>query len=159
MEKAEQILQKKGAQGLKISGTGSFGKKGLSILRTFCEISDTERKVAAEAKWLPQLNLNSSEMALLKNGLWNLPSSHPLLRFENRCIDALSLSYLVEERYLDNFTIDVCIGKMIDQSNIKSTLYLPTEFYTWMENNDRDFKERQLQRQALQSHLHIYVMA
>ena len=139
--------------GVVIQGFGQFSEQGLRTLRTFCTITETNYKVAAEARWLSGLNCTPEELILLQEVLWNRPTSSPILRFDRKSIDVISFCDLAEERYIDSFVIDVCISKYIEESTIcgkEDTMYFPTEFLQWMQVNDKAFKIRNLKARALQ---------
>ena len=79
--------------------------------------------------------------------------SNPVLRSDKKAIDVISFSDLCEERYIDSFVIDTCIGKYIEEAPTQGkydTLYLPTEFFQWMESDNKAFKVRQLTGKASQ---------
>ena len=130
-----------------INGFGQFTEEGLSTLKKFCEIFKTKRKIAAEARWLSGLGCTSRELTVLQSVLWNQPTTSSVLRFDF----IISFSDLAEERYIDSFVIDVCIGKYIEESTTQwkeDTLHLPTEFFQWMQVNDKAFKLAQLKVRA-----------
>ena len=153
---AEKLLseeRRKGhhPSGVVIKGFGQFTEDGLRTLQKFCEIPDTKRKIAAEARWLSGLNCTSRELTVLQSVLWNRPTTSSVLRFGPKSIDVISFCDLAEERYIDSFVIDVCIGKYIEESNTQGrqdTLHLPTEFFQWMQVNDKAFKLAQLKARA-----------
>ena len=156
---AEKILsdEKKTGRnpsGVRIKDIGHFSEQGLSVLNKFSVISETKRKVDSEAKWLPQITSSPGELAILQDVLWNKPSSSPVLHCNQKALDVISFSDLCEERYIDSFVVDVCIGKYIEEAALThgqdDTLYLPTEFYQWMEMDDKAFKLRQLAAKASQ---------
>lgn len=150
---AEKLLsneKKKGnhPSGVVIQGCGQFSEQGLRILRKFCSISETKQKVTAEARWLSDLNCPAGELALLETVLWNQPVTNTVLRFHQKAIDVLSFCDLAEERYIDSFIIDVCIGKFIEESTTQGkedTIFFPTEFFQWMQASDKAFKLRKLE--------------
>jgi len=153
---AEKLLseeRRKGnhPSGVVIKGFGQFTEEGLRTLQKFCEIPETKRKIAAEAKWLSGLNCTSRELTVLQSVLWNRPTTSSVLRFDPKSIDVISFCDLAEERYIDSFVIDVCIGKYIEESTTQGredTLHFPTEFFQWMQVNDKAFKLAQLKARA-----------
>ena len=155
---AETLLadeRKKGndAFGVVINGVGQFSEQGLRILKKFCAISETQHNVNAEARWLAQLNCTQRELGLLQAVLWNKPARSPILVCDHKAIDVLSFSDLVEERYIDSFVIDVSICKYIEENysqQQENTLYLPTDFFQWMQVQDKQFKLRKLRERSLQ---------
>ena len=153
---AEKILseeRRKGnhPSGVMIKGFGQFTEEGLRTLQRFCEIPETKHKIAAEARWLSGLNCTLRELTVLQSVLWNRPTTSSVLRFGPKSIDVISFCDLAEERYIDSFVIDVCIGKYIEESNAQGredTLHLPTEFFQWMQVNEEAFKQEQLKARA-----------
>jgi hypothetical protein len=141
-------MRRQNATGICINGVGDFNEQSLSILKKFCNIAETNKKVSAEANWLAQVDCSFSEMVNLDNVLWHTSPNHPIVSLGNKFIDVLSFSDLIDERYIDNFTIDICIGKFLESNNT-STLYLPSEFHTWMEIDDKDFLIEQLRKQTV----------
>ena len=136
-----------------ISGLGQFSEQGLRTLKTFCAISETKHKVTAESKWLAELNCTQEELKLIQRVLWNKPTANPILVCDYKAIDVLSFSDLAEERYIDSFVIDVSISKYIEESysqGHENTLYLPTEFFQWMQVQDKGFKLGKLNERASQ---------
>ena len=158
LEQAEKLLsgeRKKGHHptGVTIRGVGHFSEQGLSVLKKFSFISETRQKVTSEAQWLSQVTSTPGEQAVLQEVLWNRPMSNPVLRSDKKAIDVISFSDLCEERYIDSFVIDTCIGKYIEEACTQGkydTLYLPTEFFQWMESDNKAFKVRQLAGKASQ---------
>lgn len=76
-----------------------------------------------------------------------------ILRCGNKAIDALSFCDLVGERYIVSFVIDVCINKYVEESYIQGrqdTLFFPTEFFHWMNCDDKVFQLTQLEERASQ---------
>ena len=76
-----------------------------------------------------------------------------VLRFHQKAIDVLSFCDLAEERYIDSFVIDVCIGKFIEESATQGkedTVFFPTEFFQWMQASDKAFKLRKLEASVSQ---------
>ena len=88
-------------------------------------------------------------MARIKKALWNQPTNSPIVRFGKKSIDVSSFAELDEERFVDSFVIDVCIAKFIEADEKSEILYLPTEFYDWMNSSDQIFKESQVAKEAL----------
>ena len=141
------------ACGVVIPGLGQFSERGLRILKTFCVISETKHNVTAEARWLAELNCTQQEFELFQSVLWNKPTTSPILACDDKVIDVVSFSDLVEERYIDSFVIDVSINKYIEESYSQGqefTLYLPSEFFQWMQVQDKDFKLSKLKEIASQ---------
>ena len=67
----------------------------------------------------------------LQDAFWHHPTNRPILKYGKKGLDATSFSDLVEERYINNFVIDICISKFLDEAreNGKNdTVYFPTEF-------------------------------
>ena len=75
------------------------------------------------------------EILAIKDVLWNKTSSETVLRAGQKSIDVASFSTLVEERYLDNFVIDVTILKFLQDCKGSKALYLPSETHTWLQTN------------------------
>ena len=152
VERAQTLLsneRRKGSNptGVVINGIGHFSVHGLSVLKQFSSISETKCKVTAEAQWLSQVTSSPGELTLLQNILWNSPTRIPLLRSGQKVIDIISFSDLCEERYIDCFLVDVCISKFVEEARIQGgdeTLFLPTDFFQWMQTDDRTFKLSQL---------------
>lgn len=139
--------------GVRIRGIGHFSEQGLSVLKKFAFMSETRHKVISEAQWLSHVTSTPGEQAVLQDNLWNRPMSNPVLRSEKKAIDVVSFSDLCEERYIDSFVVDTCIGKYIEEARTQGnndTLYLPTDFFLWMETDDKAFKVRQLAAKASQ---------
>lgn len=83
--------------------------------------------------------------------LWNKPPTSQVLSCNHKVIYVLSFSDLVEERYIDNFAIDVCVDKYIEESYKKETdctLYFPTEVFQWMEVSNKEFKLMKLKERT-----------
>ena len=75
----------------------------------------------------------------------------PVLALDHKAVDVLSFSDIVGERYIDSFVIDVSISKYIEESFSQGqhfTLYLPTEFFQWMQVQDKDFKLQKIKERA-----------
>ena len=155
---AEELLSEerqngRNPTGVVIKGIGHFSEHGLSVLKRFSVICETRRKVTSEAQWLLQVTSAPGELTLLQNVLWNRPTSFPVLRSGQKVIDVISFSDLCEERYVDSFVVDVCIQKYVEEACIQGkddTLFLPTDFFQWMETNDKTFKLSQLAAMASQ---------
>ena len=75
------------------------------------------------------------EISAIKDILWNKSSSETVLRAGQKSIDVASFSTLVEERYLDNFVLDVTILKFLQDCQGSKALYLPSETHTWLQTN------------------------
>lgn len=158
LERAETLLtdarqKQNNPLGVVISGLGQFPEQGLRILKKFCAISETKHKVTAESKWLAELNCTQDELKLIQRVIWNKPTANPILACDYKAIDVLSFSDLAEERYIDSFVIDVSISKYIEESyshGHENKLYLPTEFFQWMQVQDKGFKLGKLKERASQ---------
>lgn len=158
LERAETLLtdarqKQNNPLGVVISGLGQFSEQGLRILKKFCAISETKHKVTAESKWLAKLNCTQDELKLIQRVIWNKPTANPILACDYKAIDVLSFSDLAEERYIDSFVIDVSISKYIEESyshGHENKLYLPTEFFQWMQVQDKGFKLGKLKERASQ---------
>ena len=110
-------------------------------------------KVTAESKWLAELNCTQDELKLIQRVLWNKPTANPILACDYKAIDVLSFSDLAEERYIDSFVIDVSISKYNEKSysqGHENTFYLPTEFFQWIQVQDKGFKIGKLKERASQ---------
>ena len=136
IEKSQKILnnaQKAGKNptGIDIVGKGQFSESALCTLKRFCTLAHTSHKVSAEANWLSQMRCSSGDLMRLQDALWHHPTNRPILKYGKKGLDATSFSDLVEERYINNFVIDICISKFLDEAreNGKNdTVYFPTEF-------------------------------
>ena len=100
---AEKLLseeRRKGnhPSGVMIKGFGQFTEEGIRTLQRFCEIPETKRKIAAEARWLSGLNCTLRELTVLQSVLWNRPTTSSVLRFGPKSIDVNSFCDLAEER-------------------------------------------------------------
>ena len=152
IQKAQKVLhdaRKAGMNptGVDIVGKGWFSESALCILKRFCTLADTSRKVAAEANWLSKMKCSSEDLVRLQDALWHHPTNHPILKYGKKGLDSTSFSDLVEERYIDSFVIDICISKFLDDAREEGkndTVYFPTEFYDWMSCNDKNFQQLQL---------------
>ena len=152
IQKAQKVLldaKKAGMNptGIDIEGKGQFSESALCILKRFCTLADTTRKVSAEANWLSKMKCSPEDLVRLQDALWHHPTNHPILKYGKKGLDSTSFSDLVEERYIDSFVIDICIGKFLDEAreNGKNdTVYFPTQFYDWMSCNDKNFQQLQL---------------
>ena len=85
-----------------------------------------------------------AEICAIKDVLLNKSASETVLRVGHKSIDVASFSTLVEERYLDNFVIDVSISRFIQDSQNSKALYLPSETHTWMETKNNEFVRRKI---------------
>lgn len=158
LQSVEKLLYDEKQKGNKPSAVqircfGRFSEEGLRILRKFCSIRETKHKVAGEARWLSEVNCTGREVALLQSVLWNLPVTSTILRFCRKSIDVISFSDLAEERYIDSFVIDVCVGKFVAESIAQGqndTISFPTEFFQWMMVKDKPFKIKELKAHASQ---------
>lgn len=136
--------------GVTISDLGTFSRNGVTVLKKFCEISSLRAHIQSEERWLEANpdGLSRADISAIKEVLWNQRGDKTVLRAGRKSIDVSSFSTLVEERYLDNFVIDVCISWFLQdcQSQIGSkALYLPSETHTWLSTNSRQFIEGKLQ--------------
>ena len=61
----------------------------------------------------------SGDLVPLQYALWHHPTNHPTLKCGKKGLDCTSFSDLVEERYIDNFVIDICISKFLDDAQEK----------------------------------------
>jgi len=145
--KAEEVLREKKCNGICITGLGSFTEQGLTMLSKFCDLATVKEKVTKEASWLSKVGCSPSEMASLESVLWHKEPNYPILKVGKKVVDVMSFSDLTGERYIDNFIIDVCIGKYLECS--VNTIYLPSEFHTWMRTNDKEFQVQQLKLQVM----------
>ena len=141
VEEAEKALRRKKCQqeptGVAIANLGTFSRNGIAILKKFCEISSLKGSIRTEERWL-QIetdDLSVPEISAIKDILWNKSSSETVLRAGQKSIDVASFSTLVEERYLDNFVIDVTILKFLQDCQGSKALYLPSETHTWLQTN------------------------
>ena len=154
IEKAQKLLSDeraagKNPTGIEIQGHGQFSENALSVLKRFCTIAETSRKVSAEADWLLQMKFSPGDLVQLQDVLWHHPASYPIIRHGKKAIDPNSFSDLVGERYIDSFVIDICINKILDESRSNGrnvTVYFPSEFYDWMNSDDKQFQQLQLSR-------------
>ena len=153
IERAETLLiderdKRKDILGVVIPGLGQFSKQGFRILKKYCIVSETKQKVTEEARWLAEVNCTQGEFELLHSALWNKPMTSPVLALDHKAVDVLSFSDIVGERYI---VIDVTISKYIEESFSQGqhfTLYLPTEFFQWMQVQDKDFKLQKIKERA-----------
>ena len=86
------------------------------MLKHFCTIAETSRKVSAEADGLLQMKFSPGDLVQLQDVLWHQPASYPILRHGKKAIDPNSFSDLKGKRYIDSFVIDICINKILDES-------------------------------------------
>ena len=129
---------------------GTFSRDWISILKKFCLIFSLHAVIRSEERWLAnnQDGLSVAAISAIKEVLWDQGSSETVLRAACKSIDVSSFSTLVEERYVDNFVIDVTISRFLQdcQGQMGSkTLYLPSETHAWLSTNDRQFIDRKLQ--------------
>ena len=135
--KAQKLLREeqnagRNPSGIDIEGAGEFSETSFSILQQFCRITETYYKANSERNWLLGVDCSPKDLALLQDALWYHPASNPFLRYERKGIDPTSFADLVEERYIDNFIIDICISKFslettVDKRN--EIVYFPTEVF------------------------------
>lgn len=89
--------------------------------------------------------LSMAEAFVIKDALWNQGENTTVLRVGDKSTDVASFSTLVEEQYLDNFVIDVCILCFLQHFQGRSkALYLPSETHTWLKTNNIHFIHRKL---------------
>ena len=158
IERAETLLiderdKGKDVLGVIIPGLGQFSKQGLRILKKYCIVSETKQKVTDEARWLAEVSCTQGEFELLQSALWNKLMTSPVLTLDHKSADALSFSDLVGERYIDSFVIDVSISKYIEESFSQGqdfTMYLPHEFFQWMQVQVKEFKLQKIKERASQ---------
>lgn len=136
--------------GVVIGNLGAFSRDGLAVLRKYCEISALRLSVRSEERWLTEYHdgLSADEISCIQDGLWNHRTSEPILRADRKSLDVASFSTLVEERYVDNFVIDVTMWyyhQDCQKQVNSSTLYLPSEIHTWLKTNDHQFLHRKLE--------------
>lgn len=141
VEEAEKALRRKKCQqeptGVDIANLGTFSRNGIAILKKFCEISSLKASIRTEERWLqiePD-DLSVPEILAIKDVLWNKSSSETVLRAGQKSIDVASFSTLVEERYLDNFVIDITILKFLQDCQGSKALYRPSETHAWLQTN------------------------
>ena len=153
VERAEDLLsderkEGKNPSGIDIKGMGRFSEDSLAVLRQFCTIADTNRKVSSEAHWLSQVSCSSEDLVRIQDALWHQSASSIVLRFGKKSIDVTSFSDLVEERYIDSFVLNISISKYLEEARENGqgydTLYFPTECFEWLKSHNRQFKERQV---------------
>lgn len=65
-----------------------------------------------------RVGCSPKDVALLQDALWHHPASIPFLRYEKTGIDTILFADLVEERYIDNFIIDICISKFFEKTTV-----------------------------------------
>lgn len=141
VEEAAKVFRRKKCQqepaGVAIANLGTFSRIGIEILKKYCEISFLKASIQTEERWLQieQDDLSASKILAIKDVLWNKISSKTVLRVGQKSIDVASFSTLVEERYLDNFIIDVTILKFLQDCQGSKALYLPSETHTWLQTN------------------------
>ena len=103
--------------------------------------------MSTEANWLLKMKCCPTDLTLLQGALWPHPVSTPIPRYEKESIDASSFTDLVEEWYIDSFTINVCISKFTDDNRNDGkdeTIYSLSDFSAWMKQPDEDLKKKQL---------------
>jgi hypothetical protein len=145
-----RMSRKSTPSGIFIQGFGSFSIQGLSIFKKMSFISESKMKVSAsaESRWMASNDYFSfSDKELIMKALWHTTSNKPILQFQRKCIDPMNYCEIIGERYIDNFVIDICIGKYLEEANKQgygNTLYLPTELFCWMTSDDKAFKYQKL---------------
>ena len=137
-------------KGVVIGNLGAFSRDGLAVLRKYCEISALRLSVRSEERWLTEYHdgLSVDEISCIKEALWNHRTSESILRADRKSLDVASFSTLVEERYVDNFVIDVTMWyyhQDCQKQVNSSTVYLPSEIHTWLKTNDHQFLHRKLE--------------
>ena len=87
----------------------------------------------------------------MSRALWEMKPTQPLLKQNGKSIDVDSLAELCLERYLDNFTIDICISHYVANSANASigTMLLPTDAWDWMKCGDRNFIKEKIKASPL----------
>ena len=136
--------------GVNITGIRKFSKEGLAVLKQFCVIADTKRKVSSEANWLAHLKCSPEDVRQLQEALWHHSESTVILRYEKKSVDVASFSDLAEERYIDSFVLDISIAKFIEEARANGkddTLYFPTEVYEWMRSRSKEIKQAKLTKE------------
>ena len=137
--------------GINIVGIGQFSERGLSVLKQFCTIANTRRKVCSEADWLNQLRCSSPDLVRIQEALWHQPATNIILKFGKKSIDVTSFADLALERYIDSFVIDISIGKYLEEARMngnENTMYFPSELYDWMKAPNINFKRKRIARTA-----------
>ena len=140
----------KNPSGVNITGIGKFSEEGLNVLKQFCVIADTNRKVSSEANWLARLKCSPADVKQLQEALWHHSPSTTILRHGKKSIDVASFSDLAEERYIDSFVLDISIAKFLEEARENGkddTLYFPTEVYEWMRSGSKEFKQAKLKKE------------
>lgn len=151
----ERGKQKRSPTGVKMFGFGNFDLNGVGVLRKFCSVATTKRKLNSEQRWMSKTEgCTDREKEAIMKALWHTESHQAILKFQRKSVDSLNFAELVEERYLDNFVIDICIGKCLEEARSNgnnTTVYLPSEFFTWMTSDVKSFKSRKLMRLVQQT--------
>ena len=152
VNEAEKALRSKEGQpcpaGVTISNLGTFSRDGIAVLRKFCDIANIRALIRTEERWLDQANsdgLSMAEIYAITEVLWNRRVTETVLQGCQKSIDVSSFSTLVEERYLDNFVIDVTISWFLKDLKGSKTIYLPSEMHSWLKTNDSHFVQQKLQ--------------
>ena len=137
-----KATEKEHPSGIKIPSFGNFDLQALDVLKKFCLAATSKKEISSEERWIFK-SQTRKEKKEIKRALWHTVTNKPILKFQRKAIDPISYSDLVEERYLDNFVIDIFIGKYEEQARQHgnyTTLYLPSEFFFWMSWNKREFQ-------------------
>lgn len=138
VKKAEDLLKKEKKKFpnrslcVVISAVGKISNDGQSVLSKFCEIVEIAH--AEERQWLNQFQ-SSAGIRDIEMALWEQPCNYPLLRYGKKCIDVQSFSDVVGERWIDNFVIDVSLGKFLQDAQNQgndNTLYFPSDLFEWV---------------------------
>lgn len=126
-----------------IGNFGCFSKDGIHLLLKMCEVRRVELEIRGEQLWLNKNDgLSDVEKKCIQEVLWDCNRDQTLLKAGSKSIDLQSFVTLAEERYLDNFIIDTVICKVIELERLngnETTLYLPSEMFSWLESSDNNF--------------------
>lgn len=91
----------------------TFSRDCIAFLRKFCDIASIRALIRTEERWLNQGNpdgVSVAETYAITEVLGNRRVTETVLQGYQKSIDVSSFSTLVEDRYLDNFVIDVTIS-------------------------------------------------
>lgn len=118
-------------------------------LKKFVFICETASKVKSESIWMENNPfISNNEKEEIKKGLCHTKTSQNIITFQRKGIDPLNYCEIVGERYLDNFTIDIAVGKFIDDAERQgnhNTSYFPSELvFFWLMSSDKSFKSRKI---------------
>lgn len=140
VRKALQILSKAQGNTLSVSQRdkgvvlghlGVFTEDSLRMLERLSTITQTKRDFEAEKRWLSEDDgvLTTSQKDEIVQVLGNNPPDECVAKHKEFVISVNSLAYFVEERYLDNFSIDFMLAKYrstLDKA--RSVICLPSYF-------------------------------